>query len=103
MKGTVTPSELYSHMGECLKKVHWGRESITVQKRGRPIAKLVYATEVPPGKDGKRRYTSPEYQRATPGQFRSKMTDYLDMVRFGNRRVLITYHGNVVAIVKPIQ
>jgi antitoxin (DNA-binding transcriptional repressor) of toxin-antitoxin stability system len=59
MKGTVTPSQLYGHMGEYLGRIRWGGESYTVQKRGRPIARLEHATDVSPGKDGKRRYPLP--------------------------------------------
>ena len=101
-KTDVTTSELYSHLGEYLGRVRWGGQSFIVQKREQPMARLMPAKEIPSGKDGNRRYPRPEYLQITPGQFRSRMSDYLARVRFGNQRVLITYRKKVVAIMTPI-
>jgi antitoxin (DNA-binding transcriptional repressor) of toxin-antitoxin stability system len=99
----VKPSQLYGRIGEYLGRVRWGRESFVVKKRGQALAKLVPAGKVPPGKDGIRRFPRPEYIRVAPGQFRSQMSDCLAQVRIGGRSVLITYRGNVVAILKPVK
>lgn len=100
----VTPSELYGHIGEILGMIRWGGKSFTIQKHGRSMAKLISAGEIRPSSDGKRRFprSGSQYKQVTPGQFRSRMSDLLARVRFGNQRVLITYRGKVVAIVAPV-
>jgi prevent-host-death family protein len=106
MKGSdenvATPGELYGHLGEILGKVRWGGKLFTIQKHGRPMARLVSAEKVQPGRDGKRRFPRGDYVQVTPGQFRSGMSDLLAQVRFGNKNVLITYRGKVVAIMRPM-
>lgn len=101
-EGTARPSELYSHLGEYLGRVRWGGETFVVQKRGQRVARIISAGEIPPGRDGIRRFPRPDYVQVTPGEFRSRMSDYLARVRFGNQRVLITYRAKVVAVVVPI-
>src|SRR5579864_635673 len=75
MKGSdenvATPGELYGHLGEILGKVRWGGKLFTIQKHGRPMARLVSAEKVQPGRDGKRRFPRGDYVQVTPGQFRS--------------------------------
>jgi antitoxin (DNA-binding transcriptional repressor) of toxin-antitoxin stability system len=97
----VKTTELYGKMGEYLARVRWGKESFVVKRRGKPLARLD-AQVIPPGRDGIRRFPVPEYLRATPAKFRSEMADYLTLVRKGGRKVLITYRGKVVAILKPL-
>jgi prevent-host-death family protein len=99
----VKPSQLYGRIGEYLGRVRWGGETFVVKKRGKPLARLIPAKDIPPGSDGVRRFPRPEYIRVAPGQFRSKMADCLAQVRIGGRTVLITYRGSVVAILKPVQ
>ena len=99
----VTPSKLYSHFSDYLGMVRWGNKSFVVQKRGQPLARLISAKKVPPGGGGNRRFPRPKYKQVTPGQFRSRMADYLAQVRLCGQSVLITYHGEVVAIVKPVK
>jgi antitoxin (DNA-binding transcriptional repressor) of toxin-antitoxin stability system len=91
----VTPSELYGNLGDIFGKVRWGKKAFVIQKHGRPMARLLSAVE-----NGKRRYPRPEYLQVTPGQFRSRMSDLLAQVRYGNQKVLITYRGKVVAILR---
>jgi prevent-host-death family protein len=101
-KGVATPGELYGRLSEFLGRVRWGGETFTIQKHGRPMARLVSAEKVQPSRDGKRRFPRPDYLRVTPGEFRSGMSDLLAQVRFGNKNVLITYRGKVVAIMRPM-
>ena len=99
----ITPSELYRHLANYLGMVRWGGRSFTIQKREHALARLISAKEVRPGKDGKRRYPRPQYQhkRITPGQFRSRMSEYLSRARFGRQRVRIESRGKIVAIIAP--
>ena len=96
-ENVVTPGELYGHLGDILGQVRWGGESFTIQKHGRRMARLLSA-----GENGKRRYPRPEYVQVTPGEFRSRMSDLLAQVRFGNQKVLITYRAKVVAIMRSV-
>jgi hypothetical protein len=102
-KDVITPSELYRHLANYLGMVRWGGRSFTIQKREHHLARLISANEIPPGKDGKRRYPRPEYQHKpiTPGQFRSRMSEYLSRARFGKQRVRIQSRGEIVAIIVP--
>jgi antitoxin (DNA-binding transcriptional repressor) of toxin-antitoxin stability system len=93
----ITPGELYGKFGDIIGQIRWGGESFTIQKHGQRMARLLSAEE-----NGKRRFPRPEYLQVTPGKFRSRMSDLLAQVRFGNQKVLITYRGKVVAIVRSV-
>lgn len=105
----LAPSVLYGHFGEIIGKVRYGDKSFTIQKHGRPIARLMcaedVAEDVPANRKGIRRFPRSKFGflQVTPNEFRSRMSDLLARVRFGNQRVLITYRGKVVAMVKPIK
>jgi antitoxin (DNA-binding transcriptional repressor) of toxin-antitoxin stability system len=103
MHNTVTPSELYRHFPDYVGKVRWAGKSFTIHKRGRVLARLISAEEISPGKNGKRRFPRPEYRHkpVTPGEFRSRMSEYLSLARFGRQAIRIESRGKVVAIVAP--
>ena len=48
MKQTVSVADAKKHLSDILGKVAYGRESITITKRGRPIAEII------PIEEGKR-------------------------------------------------
>lgn len=100
----ITPNELYRHFPDYVGRVRWAGESFTIHKRGRRLARLISAGEIPPGKDGKRRFPRPEYRHkpVTPGQFRSRMSEYLSEVRFAKQAIRIESRGKIVAIIAPI-
>lgn len=99
----VTPSELYRNLADCLGMIRWGGASFTVQKRGEPLARLISAGDVPPGKDGKRRFPRPAFghKAITPGRFRRRMSEYLSRARFGRQSLRIESRGKIVAIIVP--
>lgn len=99
----VTPSELYRNLADYLGMIRWGGASFAVQKRGQTLARLISAQDVPPGKDGKRRFPRPQYRHKsiTPGRFRSRMSEYLSRARFGKQSLRIESRGKIVAIIVP--
>jgi antitoxin (DNA-binding transcriptional repressor) of toxin-antitoxin stability system len=101
----ITPGELYRHFPDYIGRVRWAGESFTIHKRGRQLARLTSAGEIRPSKGGKRRFPRPEYRhkRITPGQFRSRMSEYLSQVRFAKQAIRIESRGKIVAIIAPLR